>query len=145
VGGGKSEPELRLLADRLGVEDSVDFLGVRHDVPELLRSARLFLSCSQVEGLPTVVLEAQATGLPVVATDIPPHRESLAKELHPYLFSVDSPEEAVKSIVRILKDSDLREKLARCGREYVLSKYSASSQLALLQKHYLRWTGSGTK
>jgi glycosyltransferase involved in cell wall biosynthesis len=145
VGGGKSEPELRLLANRLGVEDSVDFLGVRHDVPELLRSARVFLSCSQVEGLPTVALEAQATGLPVVATDIAPHRESLAKEFHPYLFSVDSPEDAANSIVRILKDSALRQKLGRCGRGYVLSKYDASTQLALLQEYYSRWTGSETE
>lgn len=145
VGGGKSEPELRLLADRLRVANSVDFLGVRHDVPELLRSARVFLSCSQVEGLPTVMLEAQASGLPVVASDIEPHRESLAKELHPYLFRIDSPAEAAKSIVQILKDSALREKLARSGREYVLRKYDASTQLALLQEYYSRWTKPGTQ
>jgi glycosyltransferase involved in cell wall biosynthesis len=144
VGGGKSEPELRLLVGRLGVTDSVNFIGVRHDVPELLRFAKVFLSCSQVEGLPTVMLEAQATGLPVVATDIAPHRECLAKELHPYLFRIDSPAEAAKNIVRILKDSVLRDKLARCGREYVLRKYDSSIQLGLLQDYYSHWSDSGT-
>jgi glycosyltransferase involved in cell wall biosynthesis len=144
VGGGKSEPELRMLADRLEVTNSVDFLGIRRDVPELLRSAGVFLSCSQVEGLPTVLLEAQATGLPVVATDIAPHRESLAKELHPYLFHVDSPEKAANGIVRLLKDPTLRDGLARCGREYVLKKYNAFTQLTLLQKHYSRWTETRT-
>jgi glycosyltransferase involved in cell wall biosynthesis len=143
VGAGKSQPDLRLLADRLGVADSVDFLGVRHDVPELLRSANVFLSSSQVEGLPTALLEAQAAGLPVVATDIAPHRESLATELHPYLFRIGSPEEAAKSIVRILKDSSLREKLSHCAREHVLRKYDASKQLALLQDYYLQWTCPG--
>jgi glycosyltransferase involved in cell wall biosynthesis len=140
VGEGNSERELRSLADRLGVSGSVDFLGVRHDVPELLRSASVFLSCSRAEGLPTVVLEAQAAGLPVVASDIEPHREGLAEELHPFLFPVDSPEDAAKSVVRILKDKALREELRRAGREYVLEKYDASKQLALLQDYYTRWT-----
>lgn len=143
VGEGKSEPELRELSDRLGVSASVDFLGVRHDVPELLRSASVFLSCSREEGLPTVILEAQAAGLPVVATDIEPHREGLTKELHPYLFPVDSPEDAAKSLVRLLKDAALREKLGRHGRDYVVDKYDASSQLALLQEYYARWTRDG--
>jgi len=90
-----------------------------------------------------VLLEAQATGVPVVATDIEPHREGLTKELHPYLFPVDSAEDAAKSIVRLLKDPALRERLGCLGRQYVTEKYDASSQLALLQEYYERWARDG--
>ena len=83
VGTGTHESACRHLAHDLGVSKAVDFLGSRDrmEIPGLLRSARVFLYCSESEGLPNVLLEAQATALPVVATDIPAHREVLAPAL----------------------------------------------------------------
>ncbi|HMK36209.1 MAG TPA: glycosyltransferase [Desulfomonilaceae bacterium] len=143
VGEGKNEHDLRRLSQDLGVVDSVDFLGVRHDVPDLLRAAGVFLSCSQVEGLPTVILEAQACGLPVVATDIAPHREGLAPEFHPYLFPTHAPESAAKSVTALLQHPELRERLGTCGRKFVVDRFNAATQLAILQDHYTSWVCFG--
>jgi glycosyltransferase involved in cell wall biosynthesis len=68
AGDGPLEGELRALACRLGVDETVRFLGRRDDVPDLLGAADLFVLPSLFEGLPLAVLEAMAAGLPVVAT-----------------------------------------------------------------------------
>lgn len=59
-------------ASELGIADSVDFLGVRQDVPDLLRAFDVFVMPSIREGLPVAAVEAQAAGLPcVLSTDVP--------------------------------------------------------------------------
>lgn len=63
--------QLLALSHQLGVGDAVVFLGERHDVADLLRSADLLLFTSTLEGLPGVIMEARAMGVPVVASDVP--------------------------------------------------------------------------
>ena len=70
VGDGPLEPELRAQADRLGVKAAVHFLGARHDIGELLSSFDVFAFSSISEGLPIVILEAMAAGLPIISTRI---------------------------------------------------------------------------
>ena len=128
VGTGTHESACRHLAQELGVSEAVDFLGPRDrtEIPALLRSARVFLYCSESEGLPNVSLEAQATGLPVVATDIPAHREALSPTLHSYLFNPGELDQAATKITEILAKSDLAKALGDAGRAYVTEHYNAS-------------------
>jgi glycosyltransferase involved in cell wall biosynthesis len=136
VGAGEEENALRELSTKLEIEGSVQFLGMRYDIPDLLRSASIFLSCSETEGLPTALLEAQAVGLPVLATDIAPHREALAPELHPYLFEHTGLEKAADSIVHVLRNTDLRHTLGRSARQFVCERHSAAYRLNQLQNFY---------
>lgn len=69
VGNGTLENEIRAKVDRLGLNDSVIFTGVRNDVPELLSAMDVFVFPSFYEGMPNTVIEAQATGLPCVIAD----------------------------------------------------------------------------
>lgn len=69
IGGGSLERKLRQLICQQGAEGSVRFLGVREDVPELMQGMDAFLFPSFYEGLGMAVLEAQAAGLPVLASD----------------------------------------------------------------------------
>jgi glycosyltransferase involved in cell wall biosynthesis len=75
AGGGPEESRLRKLALGLGVADRVRFLGWRQDVPRWLAAADLYVSPSRSVALPLAVIEALASGLPVVVSDIPAHRE----------------------------------------------------------------------
>jgi glycosyltransferase involved in cell wall biosynthesis len=72
IGGGELRNDLERLAAQLGVSDRVGFLGERskEEVAELMRSADVFVLPSLAENLPVVLIEAQATGLPAVATDV---------------------------------------------------------------------------
>jgi glycosyltransferase involved in cell wall biosynthesis len=71
AGSGPDEAELRRSAP-----PGVEFLGTRTDIPELMRAADAFVLSSVVEGLPMVLLEAAASGLPCVATDVGGVRET---------------------------------------------------------------------
>lgn len=70
VGEGSTRARLEAQITRLGLGTQVSLLGNRHDVPALLREFDIFALASIAEGMPGVVLEAMATGLPVVATDV---------------------------------------------------------------------------
>jgi L-malate glycosyltransferase len=72
VGDGELRVELEQTAERLGIADRVAFLGERpkEEVAELMRTADLFVLPSLAENLPVVLIEAQASGLPAVATDV---------------------------------------------------------------------------
>ena len=70
AGDGPLLPALSELASALGIAEFVHFLGARRDVPDLLNALDTFVLCSDLEGLPLVIPEAMATGLPVVATRV---------------------------------------------------------------------------
>lgn len=144
VGTGKYESECRDLARKLGVSEAVDFIGPRKrsEIPALLQSASVFLHCSESEGLPNVLLEAQAMALPVVATDIPAHREALPRAVHPYLFESADMGQAAAKVVEILTKPDLAKALGQAGREYVTKKYDSSMCLKILEGHYISWVNS---
>ncbi|WP_199286100.1 glycosyltransferase [Paracoccus suum] len=84
VGTGETEAAARKHAEALGLLDDIDFLGTRNDVPALMAAADLLVLPSAFEGLPLVVLEAMAAGLPVVASRIGGIIEALGDD-HPGL------------------------------------------------------------
>ncbi|HSU66335.1 MAG TPA: glycosyltransferase, partial [Tepidisphaeraceae bacterium] len=112
VGGGPLEPEMRALASTLGVLDKIIWLGER-DARGLLAGFDLFALSSRKEGLPYVVLEAMAAGLPVVATS------SAGSEILviPGVNGDVVPAENVPAFAKALTDLVMSpEKLARCGQ-----------------------------
>ncbi|MFH1117963.1 MAG: glycosyltransferase [Pseudomonadota bacterium] len=147
VGHGTYEKDCLELAKELGVAEAVDFVGLcnRSEVLKLLRTAAVFLSCSESEGLSNALLEAQAVGVPVVASDIPANREALAPDLHDYMFAQASLEDAASSIVRILSDPELRSKLGRAGRQYVQDHFDSRHCLARLEQCYRNLAGQAPK
>lgn len=69
IGKGEEEAKIKELTDKLSLTDSVKFLGVRQDVPQLLSAMDVFVFPSLYEGMPNTVIEAQATGLPCLIAD----------------------------------------------------------------------------
>lgn len=75
VGAGPLEKSLRALVSKKSLDDVIHFLGIRRDVPELMAAADAYLMSSAWEGLPAVLLEACASGLPIITTDVGGNRE----------------------------------------------------------------------
>jgi glycosyltransferase involved in cell wall biosynthesis len=71
LGQGEGETKLRSLAAELGISDRVIFAGFQADPSPFYAAADLFVLSSDLEGLPTVLIEALSFGLPVVSTDCP--------------------------------------------------------------------------
>ena len=85
IGEGEQESELRSRIQQLGLEKQVLLTGPRKDVESILSSCDLFVSSSLWEGLPTVILESMAAGLPVVGTEIPGTRDLISHNLNGWL------------------------------------------------------------
>lgn len=75
LGDGPDEAALKSLRESLPAHDRIHFLGYRSDASALLRLGDLFLLTSDSEGLPTVIIEAMLSGLPIVSVDLPGIRE----------------------------------------------------------------------
>ncbi len=126
-----------LLATYADVRDRVVFSGevVWDTVPRYLAAADVFVFPSKFEGQPNAVLEAMAAGLPVVASDIPPHRELINPGKTGFL-SKDSASMA-SQVSELIRDDRLRRQIGAAGRAYVRERFStdacASAYLALYE------------
>lgn len=70
VGSGEGEDTIKEKVHELGLDDSVEFLGLRTDIPDLMQAMDVFVMPSRYEGLPVVSVEAQTSGLPCIFSDV---------------------------------------------------------------------------
>ncbi len=114
VGDGNAMPALRELIRDQGVEDVALVLGTRTGLEKywLLANALFFVSTSREEAFGNVVIEAMASGLPMLASDIPVHHELIAQRAWGELFRVDDPRDMAEKL-RAWIDRDLTPYRAR--------------------------------
>jgi len=124
VGDGKQAAYLRQKADRLGLSDIVLFVGARQDVAPLFRMMDLFVLPSLWEGLPTVVMEGMACGVPIVATDIPGTRELVAAGQTGWLAKPGDPESLAACILEALSNPAKRKRVATTALREVVPHFS---------------------
>lgn len=114
VGDGPRRPACTRLAERLGVRHRVDFLGVREDVPSLLKAADLVALSSRHEGLSLASVEGLASGRPFVASDVPGLREVVGGA--GLLFPPGDADAFAEVASRLLGDPGLAREVAERGR-----------------------------
>jgi glycosyltransferase involved in cell wall biosynthesis len=138
AGDGAQRPELELLARELGLTARVRWLGwqAKHAIPALYRSADVLLNPAQYEGLPNVALEAMASGLPVMASDVPGNRAVVQDGKTGVLFPLDRPDQLGAALSRLAADRSWGRSLGMAGRQRAESEFSwrkaAQSYLELL-------------
>lgn len=124
VGDGEEQAKLEAQVQVLGLQDYVHFLGLRHDVPDVLATFDIAFLSSKREGVPLSVLEAQAAGRPVVAPAIDDLPTVVLDEQTGLLFPTGDTNAFVDCIVRLLKDKHLREAMGKQARQHILEKHS---------------------
>jgi glycosyltransferase involved in cell wall biosynthesis len=112
VGDGPLRSSVERAIREAGAKEKVALLGLRHDVPDLLRAMDLFLLTSLWEGLPRVIPQALATGLPVVAYDSGGVAEIVHEGRNGYLVRPSHVEELVEKVARLIEDDSLRSEMA---------------------------------
>lgn len=121
---GTATDALRAAIDRNGVGDRVHLLGDRSDPERLLAAADVFVLSSRREGTSGATIEAMATGLPVVATDLEGMRGILVDGEQARLVPVGDPAALAAGIGEILDHPELAERLGAAGRATFESRFT---------------------
>ena len=117
IGGGELEDQVRAEIKSRQLEGNVRMLGVRRDVPALLRAADLFALASVWEAMGIVYLEASAVGLPCVGTRVGGAPEAVDDGVTGLLVPPADPRALAQAILRTVDDPELAQRLGRAGRE----------------------------
>jgi glycosyltransferase involved in cell wall biosynthesis len=136
AGEGSERDGLESLCSREGVDDIVEFLGLRRDVPALLRRSDVFVLPSLWEGNPNVMIEAMALGCSVVASDIPQIRESLVDGVSGVLVRPGDPVALAAGILRLLALLDHGDGLATAAKAVVRERYDIRKTSRVLEGAY---------
>ena len=112
------------------LKERVHFLGYRNDIPELMRSADIFVSASHREGMPRSIIEAMMSGLPVVATNIRGSREEVVHGETGLLVEVKHPPGLALALTALAEEPDTRKTWGEAGRVRALELYDETKVIA---------------
>ncbi len=140
VGEGPLRNELEGEIRRRGLEPIVRLHGPEPDARRVYSAFDLFVQASETEGLPNVVLEAAAAGLPIVATAVGGTTEILTADENALLVDSGDAAGLARAIGRMAADPELRERLGRAAREQA-SDFSAERLVEATASLYLRLAG----
>lgn len=138
AGHGEKEQELKALAKQLGVEDTVTFLGLRNDVPGLLKSCDYYIYTSLWEGFPNALLEAMAAGLPVITSHFAGADELVENGRNGVIVPIDNDLEAYQTLKKFFESPDYARALGIEASKEAESRFSKE----IMSQNYLEYYDS---
>ncbi len=112
--------------------------GERHDVAEILRSLDVFVLPSKSEGISNTILEAMASGLPVIATHVGGNPELVLNEISGYLVEKENPQALADAMLELVTNDAKRRQFAQASLHRAQQQFSIDSMVASYQAVYDR-------
>jgi glycosyltransferase involved in cell wall biosynthesis len=145
AGSGPLQSELVQQAARLGLGERVRFLGFEPQVKRWMKAADGFILTSRYEGLPMVLLEAGACGLPVVATDVAGSREVVVIGVTGWLARVGDAGALAKAMAKLMQmPSEKRRAMGERARRHVVEQFGLETVLDMWEQLYAELLGEKT-
>ncbi|WP_300341395.1 glycosyltransferase [Fusobacterium sp.] len=138
VGDGKLENDVKEYCEKNNLSNRVKFLGLRRDIPKLLKTADIVIQYSFFEGFGITAVEAMASGKPVIASDVPGLKQVV--ENAGYLVSIDDSKELAKAILALRVENNyeiISKKCLEKSENYTIES-CANNYLALYKKEIER-------
>jgi glycosyltransferase involved in cell wall biosynthesis len=129
-GGTGWTAQMRELQNRLGLDGKVIFAGYRHDMPNVLTAMDCFVHPSQRGAFVSVLIEAMANGVPIVASDVDGIPECVGREGAAILLPPGDADAWAEAVMRVATDRELAASMSAAGKARAESRYDVR-QLAL--------------
>ena len=142
LGDGPMQEQLEKMADALKISQSVEFAGVRNDVPEQLHRGLVSVLPSRWEGMPNALLEAMASGLACVATRVSGSEDVIQHGVNGLLVDVENYEEMAQALITLLRDPALVRRYGAEARITIEQGYTLDHALKRYTSIYRRLTSS---
>jgi len=136
VGRGPLEAQLRAEASQFQIQSHVHFLGFCEDVPAVLKATDVFVLASLWEGMPNALLEAMATGLPVVATRVEGTVDIVEDGKTGVLVMPRDVPALVSSILRLLEDPARATQLGQAAQDHVRAHFPLEAMVGRHEQLY---------
>lgn len=138
AGQGSLMEKSKYLTKELGIDEHVYFLGIREDVDELMNAADAYVMSSAWEGMPMVLLEASAVGLPIVATNVGGNREIVINGKSGFLVPAKNSDALAQAMIKIMElPSEKRHYMGVYGRQYIEENYSLDKVVDKWEELYI--------
>lgn len=145
IGAGVLKDTLINLTRELEIEAYVNFMGVRNDVPQLLYQNDIWVMSSKWEGLSIALLEAFASGIPVVATDVGSNSEVIEDGISGVLVPKESPELLSERLYSLLNNYEMRKKFSDNARRKAAGFHIKNCTEGYVKLHKSLVTSTGKK
>ncbi len=136
AGDGPLRPQLTEQVTALGIAGRVQFMGVRSDVPEILRAVEIFALTSIAEAASITLLEAMASECPVVVTRVGGNPEIVDDQVHGLLVPRGDADAAATAFLKLLTNPEQAHAMGREGRARVLERYQLDTTVATYFARY---------
>lgn len=123
VGDGPLRSDCEMRVRELGLVNSVSMLGSRSDVPELLRNSDVYVSSSRSEGMSNALLEAMASGLPLVATQVGGAEDTVQDGVNGILVGAGDGAALAEALQEVLVDAEKRRAMGEASRRLALHEF----------------------
>jgi len=138
IGAGPLQKELINYSKELRLEKIVKFLGPSDNIPQLLSKSDLFVLCSDHEGMPNVIQEAMAAGLPIVSTNVGELYWMVENGVNGYLVSPNDENDLFDKTKIVIEDVDLQKLFGIKSRRIAEEKFSLNRLQKALIEIYVR-------
>lgn len=136
VGDGPCRENCEQLLAQAGLSDCACLMGERDDVAELMRAMDIFVLPSRGEGISNTILEAMATGLPVLATQVGGNPELVHASVTGRLVPADTPQAMAQALFDYVNDAQLRASHGNAGRTIIERQYSLPAMVSAYMQTY---------
>jgi glycosyltransferase involved in cell wall biosynthesis len=148
AGEGPDGAVMELLIKKYNLKKIFKLRGFVNDIFAFYQGLDIYINTSLHEGIPISILEAMASGLPVIAANVGGLNEIIENGSQGYLLASRNPKDFADACLRLYKDKNLRKKMGSAAKEKIISEFSSDKMAGLYNKLYCNLTknhGNGSQ
>ncbi len=140
IGDGSLRSAIEHYIAEMGLEQAVRLLGVRQDVPDWMQIADAYVMSSAWEGMPMVLLEAHASGLPIVCTDVGGCSEIVQHGVSGFLVPPGDADALAQAMIQMMRlPEQERQAMGLAGRTHVMANFEIEQVVSRWEALYCEW------